>query len=114
MIALAFVSALLLGISACGSSSDTTSEAVTVSGNTAQIKMQNTKFSPDDLTVDKGATVTWSNEDSTTHTVTAGNGAFNSGNLAPGKNFGYTFNETGTFDYSCTIHPGMKGKVTVK
>ncbi|MFA5809080.1 MAG: plastocyanin/azurin family copper-binding protein [Thermoleophilia bacterium] len=123
--AFAILSALLmLGIifamgSGCGSSSSDGSGsdgvgATTVSGNKAEVRMQGSKFTPADLTVDKGAKVTWINDDSTTHTVTSSSNVFNLGNLDKGKNFGYTFRESGTFEYECTIHPGMKGKVTVK
>lgn len=115
---------LILGIilavgSGCGSSSSDGSGSdgagpTTISGNSAEVRMQGSKFAPADLIVDKGTTVTWSNEDSTTHTVTADSKVFNSGNMSKGQNFGYTFNESGAIDYACTIHPSMKGKVTVK
>ncbi|MFA6001012.1 MAG: cupredoxin family copper-binding protein [Thermoleophilia bacterium] len=122
--AFAILSALLMfGIifavaSGCGSSSSDSSSdgsgATTDAGNTAEVKMQGSKFTPADLTVEKGTTVTWSNDDSTPHTVTSNSKVFNSGNMNKGQNFGYTFNESGTFEYACTIHPSMKGKVTVK
>ena len=123
--AFAILTALLMfGIifaagSGCGSSGSDGSGsdgggATTVSGNTAEVRMQGSTFAPADLTVEKGTTVTWSNDDSTTHTVTANSKVFNSGNLNKGQNFGYTFNESGAFEYACTIHPSMKGKVTVK
>ena len=77
-------------------------------------------FVPETLTVSKGTTVTWTNEDSTLHTVTsgspeAGNSGteFDSSYLAAGKTFQHPFNTAGTFDYYCTLHPFMKGKVVV-
>jgi len=115
---LLFVS-LLFAVSGCGyggssSSSGDGGGAATVSGKSTDIMMKGSKFAPADLTVDKGTTVTWNNDDSTTHTVTAGSKVFDSGNLEKGKSFSYTFNEPGVFEYACTIHPSMKGKVTVK
>jgi plastocyanin len=77
-------------------------------------------FVPDTLTVSKGTTVSWTNGDSTLHTVTsgspeAGNSGteFDSSYLAAGKTFQHQFNTAGTFDYYCTLHPYMKGKVVV-
>jgi len=77
-------------------------------------------FVPDTLTVSKGTTVSWTNGDSTLHTVTsgspeAGNSGteFDSSYLAAGKTFQHPFNTAGTFDYYCTLHPYMKGKVIV-
>jgi plastocyanin len=77
-------------------------------------------FVPDTLTVSKGTTVTWTNDDSTEHTVTSGSspggnsGAeFDSSPIPPGITFQHTFSTAGTFDYHCNIHPFMKGKVVV-
>ena len=79
-------------------------------------------FVPDILTVSKGTTVTWTNGDSTLHTVTSGSPEsgnsgtgteFDSSYLAAGKKFQHQFSISGTFDYYCTLHPYMKGKVVV-
>jgi plastocyanin len=66
------------------------------------------------VTVRNGATVTWANADSLVHNVAANNGSFNSGTLAPGRNFNFTFSTNGTFPYHCNIHPTMTGSVTVQ
>ena len=78
-------------------------------------------FVPETLTVSKGTTVTWTNGDSTLHTVTSGSpeagnsgSEFDSSYLAAGKTFQHPFNTAGTFDYYCTLHPFMKGKVVVR
>jgi plastocyanin len=92
------------------STSSTSSTAVA----TASVNISNFAFDPNDISVTKGQTVTFTNNDSTTHTVTSDTGVFNSGNLAPGKTFSYTFNDTGTFSYHCSIHTMMTGKVEVK
>jgi plastocyanin len=60
-----------------------------------------------------GDSVKWTNEDSITHTVTADDGAFDSGNLAAGKAFSFTFDQAGTFAYHGKIHQRMTGTVTV-
>jgi plastocyanin len=108
--------ALALSGWGCGdsySSDSAGANAATASGS-AQVSMKNLRFSPSDLTVTKGTTVNWNNDDSTPHTVTADDGLFDSGNMDRGRAFSFTFDQTGTFEYSCTIHPNMTGKVTVK
>jgi plastocyanin len=77
-------------------------------------------FDPDPVNVSTGTTVTWTNDDSTLHTVTSGSPEggtsgteFDSSYLAAGKTFQHPFNTAGTFDYYCTLHPFMMGKVVV-
>lgn len=74
-------------------------------------------FSPANITVKAGTTVTWTNQDSATHTVTAdtaSSDAPDSGDLAPGKSYSFTFQKAGTYMYHCAIHPNMVGMVTVQ
>jgi plastocyanin len=82
---------------------------------TSSVTIQNFAFSPAAITVKKGTTVTWTNKDSTTHTVTETDGQKgpDSGNLANGKTYSFTFDTVGTFKYHCAIHPDMLGTVTV-
>lgn len=70
-------------------------------------------FSPQSEVVLIGDTVTWRNQDSASHTATAGDGSFDSGNLAPGATFSQTFSEAGTHLYVCKIHRYMRGEVAV-
>jgi plastocyanin len=79
------------------------------------VMIMNYAFSPATLTVKVGDTVTWTNMDSAPHTVTVTSGPvkFNSGNLAQGQSFTYTFTEAGTYSYYCAVHPDMKASVTV-
>jgi plastocyanin len=70
-------------------------------------------FQPGALEVPVGTTVTWTNTGAAPHTVTADDGAFNSGELAPGATFSQTFDAAGTFAYHCEIHPDMTASVTV-
>jgi nitrite reductase (NO-forming) len=60
-----------------------------------------------------GATVTWTNNDTMAHTVTAADGSFDSGMIQPGGTFSFTFDKPGDFDYACTPHPWMKGRISV-
>lgn len=83
--------------------------------STNSVSIQNFAFLPGDITVKKGTTVTWTNNDSTTHTVSEADGKKgpDSGNLNPGDKYDFTFNEVGTFKYRCNIHPDMLGTVKV-
>lgn len=65
------------------------------------------------LTVAAGTEVTATNEDSVPHTWTASDGTFDSGNIGQGESFSFTFDEAGTYDFVCTIHPTMTGSITV-
>ncbi len=80
--------------------------------STVSVTIQNFAFSPATITVKKGTAVTWTNMDSAPHTAT-GDG-FDTGVLKKGESGSITFNEAGTFDYTCTIHPSIKGKVIVQ
>ena len=77
-------------------------------------------FMPYEVTVDVGGEVTWSNDDSAAHTVTAGSaadgptGVFDSSLFMAGATFSYTFDEEGEFPYFCMVHPWMQGIVTVQ
>jgi plastocyanin len=73
-------------------------------------------FFPNTITVVLGVnnTVVWTNMDNSPHTVTSNGGSFDSGNMAPGQAYTYTFTTAGTYAYHCTYHPWMVGSVVVK
>jgi plastocyanin len=75
------------------------------------VKMAGLAFAPGTLTVAKGATVVFDNDDTAPHTVTARSGGVDSGVLDPGKQFRLTAAES--FDYFCQIHPSMTAKIAV-
>jgi plastocyanin len=78
------------------------------------VTIVNFAFSPATLNVQVGRTVTWTNQDSTTHRVASDSGVFDSGNLVQSATFSYTFNNAGTFAYHCAIHTYMTGNIVVK
>ncbi|MEP6464951.1 MAG: cupredoxin family copper-binding protein [Parafilimonas sp.] len=80
-------------------------------GNAVSIK--NFAFSVSSLSVAKATTVTWTNNDAVTHTVTADDASFDSGNIAPGATFSHIFNTAGTVAYHCSIHTSMKANVVI-
>jgi plastocyanin len=84
-------------------------------GGSAEVSMEGIKFNPAEISVKVGDTVTWTNNDSVGHDVTGDD--FKSGDpgaLQNGDTFEHTFDKAGTFDYVCTVHPGMEGSVSVK
>lgn len=94
-------------------SNETATDEPPASGDDA-VSIIDFAFEPAELTVAMGTTVTWTNDDDVTHTVTADDGAFDSGNLPSGETFSHTFDEAGTFPYHCEIHPGMTATVVVE
>lgn len=74
------------------------------------------EFGPAELAAAAGTEVTWTNDDGATHTVTAKEGpdGFESDDLSSGDTFSFTFEEPGTYDYYCSIHPTMTASVSVE
>jgi len=76
-------------------------------------------YIPSVIVIDSGKQVTWVNEDSAFHSVTSGfygepTELFDSGHLDPFESYTLDFDEAGTYDYFCTLHPWMKGQVIVE
>lgn len=70
-------------------------------------------FKPGLRTIPAGTTVTWRNDDPISHTIVSNTGEWSSPSLGQYQQFSYTFNTLGTYEYSCSIHSSMKGKVIV-
>lgn len=77
------------------------------------ITIQDFFFSPDNITIPVDTIVTWTNLGPLHHTATSDNGVFNSGLLAVGQKFSFTFTEAGTYKYHCAPHPFMHGTIIV-
>jgi len=77
------------------------------------VVMDGVKFEPASLNVARGDTVVWINKDPFPHTVTA-QGVFDSHEIAAAKSWKFTPRKPGVYEYVCTLHPGMKGTLTVK
>jgi plastocyanin len=85
-----------------------------VEGKTVKAGMRNFAFTPAKLEIGAGTTVAWTNNDQMAHSVTADDGAWDSGLIEPGATWQHTFEKPGTYAFHCTPHPFMKGVVTVK
>ena len=78
------------------------------------VRIDNFTFTPAEISVAPGTTVTWINGDDIPHTVVAAGKAFRSKVLDTDQSFAFTFTAPGTYDYFCSLHPHMQGRVTVK
>src|SRR3954451_3903014 len=122
----AFILSAALGAAACSSGASATpnapasapaasasasAPASAASGTTVDIK--GFAFAPPTISVKVGDTVTWTNQDSVAHTATLDDKSVDSGNIAQGAKFDHAFTQAGTFAYHCSIHPQMKGTITV-
>ncbi|HEX5015769.1 MAG TPA: plastocyanin/azurin family copper-binding protein [Candidatus Limnocylindrales bacterium] len=78
------------------------------------VAISGSSFSPGDVTVTVGDTVTWTNSDQISHTATADGGSFDTGVLGNNESGTITFSTAGSFPYHCTIHTNMTGTITVE
>ncbi len=79
-----------------------------------EVFMTNSAFDPSTITITSGTTLTWTNKESMTHTVTSDSLIFNSGYMSKNQTFSYAFNKIGTYPYRCIYHNNMKGTIIVK
>jgi len=80
---------------------------------TNEVFIQDMTFTPGTITVAANTTIKWTNKDIVTHTVTSDSGLFDSGSIAAGGTWSYTFASGGTYPYHCTPHPVMTATVVV-
>ena len=78
------------------------------------VMIEGMRFSPQTLSVRRGDRITWINKDPFPHTVTSAAGKFDSGQIAAGGSWTYVARKAGEYDYSCTLHVDMKGKLQVR
>ena len=79
-----------------------------------EVTISNFTFSPASLTVKVGDSVTWTNQDSMGHSVTADDSSFDTGVFSNGESKTVTFSKAGTYSYHCSIHPSMHGTIVVQ
>ena len=80
---------------------------------TVDVEMQDYVFAPASVEIEVGTTVRWTNRGQAPHTATADDGSFDTGQIAFGASAGHVFASAGTFTYLCTLHPDMRGTITV-
>jgi plastocyanin len=99
-----------IGLDKSASVSGTVKEQKAIESKIVRIK--DFAFFPASLTIQTGAKVTWINEDFAPHQIKSA--TFNSSSLGNGKTFTFTFDTVGSFDYICSLHPAMTGKIIVE
>jgi len=90
-----------------------TPEAAAPITTAAEVRVDNFTFSPPTLTVTAGTTVTWVNGDDIPHTIAAKDRSFRSKTLDTDGRFSFTFMTPGQYDYFCSLHPHMVGRIVV-
>jgi plastocyanin len=112
-----------IGITACGGTNNPApsptptpapSGSTTVTIPSGASTQTTTAFGANPLTISTGTTISWLNNDNTTHTSNADGNQWASGNILPGGRFNFTFASAGRFTYHCQIHPNMIGTINVQ
>jgi plastocyanin len=102
---------LAAGLPSLGAAGDAVVDAA---ARAVTIKIDNFAFTPPDLAVAAGTTVTWKNDDGEVHKVQDDHKRFSSAALDTDDSFSHTFATPGVYHYFCSIHPYMVGKIVVK
>src|SRR4029077_13550019 len=109
----------------------TISKTTTIAGNTlreavsqqtaastekvgAKVSIVNFAFTPAEITIAPGESVTWTNDDGAPHGLAYHDGAKGTDLMLPGATFSRRFDQPGTYDYNCAVHPYMTGRVVVR
>jgi plastocyanin len=92
----------------------TTAAPMTTTSSVPVVHVKNFAYEPATVTIDAGQSVRWVQDDDVPHTVTATDKSFDSGNLDAHKTWTHRFDKAGTYAYTCTYHPMMRGTVVVK
>jgi plastocyanin len=91
-----------------------TRESAPVKATKTEVAIDNFSFSPNTVTLSVGTTVTWTNHDNVPHVASSADNQFKKSSLLKtGQSFSHTFATTGTYNYFCSIHPRMTGKIIV-
>ena len=95
-------------------SAPTTTMTAAAAESTDKVDVADFAFDPQTISVKAGTEVTWTNSDDATHTATADDGSFDTGDLDKGDSKSVTFDKAGSFTYYCRFHPFMKATVEVQ
>jgi plastocyanin len=105
----------VLSLSGCQKAADplTTDPGTVVTPGANEVFISGSAFTPEIITVAANTTITWTNKDAMTHTVTSNSGVFSSGNMAKNATFSFKFTTPGTYAYHCALHSTMTATVVV-
>ena len=88
--------------------------AATIAKEGAKVSIVNFEFTPAEITIAPGESVTWTNDDGAPHGLEYHDGEKGTDLLLPGTSFSRRFDRPGTYDYNCSVHPYMTGRVIVR
>ncbi|MCL5010877.1 MAG: cupredoxin family copper-binding protein [Patescibacteria group bacterium] len=94
-----------------GQESVLTASTTPSTAQVVQVAIKNFAFEPAELQIGVGAEVKWTNQDPVNHTITGAD--FQSGQISNGQAYSHIFETAGSYDYHCSIHPSMQGRVIV-
>jgi len=106
-------SVFLLGVCVQMAQSVFAAPAAAVKGG-AKVSIVNFTFTPGEITIAPGETVTWTNDDGAPHGLEYQDGAKGVDPLLPGSSFSRRFDRPGAYEYNCSVHPYMTGRVVVR
>ena len=107
------ISVFVLGVCTQMVQSVFAAAAVAVKGG-AKVSIANFAFTPGEITIAPGESVTWTNDDGAPHGLEYNDGAKGVDPLLPGSSFTRRFDQPGTYEYNCSVHPYMAGRVVVR
>ena len=107
------ITVFVLGVCTQMVSSAFAASAAAVKGG-AKVSIANFAFTPGEITIAPGETVTWTNDDGAPHGLEYNDGAKGVDPLLPGSSFTRRFDQAGTYEYNCSVHPYMTGRVVVR
>jgi plastocyanin len=99
--------------SSAASSAPSVAAASAPAAGGAAVTVKGFAFTPPTISAKVGETITWTNQDAASHTVTLDDKSVDSGNIATNATYSHAFTAAGSFPYHCQIHPQMKGTITI-
>jgi len=106
---------IVLAVSCSKTDTSQASPKVGPLGVKQDIEIKGFAFNPASITISAGTTVIWTNQDSAPHRIISDSGnELGSGSISTGQTYTHTFENPGTYDYHCSIHPSMKGEIVVQ
>ena len=88
--------------------------AATAENKAVKISIADFQFTPAEITIAPGESVTWINNDGAPHGLEFSDGSSGNDLLLPGASYSRRFDKPGTYEYSCSVHPYMTGRVLVR
>jgi plastocyanin len=109
-IGMAVLALIVVGFRLTGSSA----RAASAESKAIKISIVNFQFTPAEVTIAPGESVTWVNDDGAPHGLEYHDGSAGKDLLLPGASYNRRFDQPGTYDYNCSVHPYMTGRVIVR